>query len=396
VQPEPGGDQYRPLHSPERDVRAPARRPSPVVATRHRDAALAAAPAGYATALVGKKHVGPDSAFPYEVELVPERSGIRDVRELAIAASSFIRSSDDRPFFVTVAYSDPHRAAVDYGNDRPWPGVKPVAYDPRRVAIPSHLPDLPAVRQDLADYYESLSRLDAGVGMILDDLADIGRDAETLVIFLSDNGRPFPGAKTNLYDPGLHLPLIIRAPGIGGAVNDALVSWTDITPTVLDWTGVAPPAAYRLSGKSLLPIMGKSGDPSRDAVFASHDFHEINQYYPMRAIRTRTHSYILNLAWQLPYPIAGDVAGSPSWKAISADPAIRLGRRTQAAYLQRPAEELYDLTRDPDELVNVAANPALATIKAELAERLRATRAATKDPWLAGQTDPYSHMGQHQ
>jgi N-sulfoglucosamine sulfohydrolase len=352
--------------------------------------------AGYATALVGKKHVGPDSAFPYEVELVPERSGIRDVRELAIAASSFIRSSDDRPFFVTVAYSDPHRAAVDYGNDRPWPGVKPVAYDPRRVAIPSHLPDLPAVRQDLADYYESLSRLDAGVGMILDDLADIGRDAETLVIFLSDNGRPFPGAKTNLYDPGLHLPLIIRAPGIGGAVNDALVSWTDITPTVLDWTGVAPPAAYRLSGKSLLPIMGKSGDPSRDAVFASHDFHEINQYYPMRAIRTRTHSYILNLAWQLPYPIAGDVAGSPSWKAISADPGIRLGRRTQAAYLQRPAEELYDLTRDPDELVNVAANPALATIKAELAERLRATRAATKDPWLAGQTDPYSHMGQHQ
>ena len=352
--------------------------------------------AGYATALVGKKHVGPDSAFPYEVELVPERSGIRDVRELAIAASSFIRSSNDRPFFVTVAYSDPHRAAVDYGNDRAWPGVRPVTYDPRHVIIPSHLPDLPAVRQDLAEYYESLSRLDVGVGMILDDLDEIGRGEDTLVIFLSDNGRPFPGAKTNLYDPGLHLPLIIRAPGMGGAVNDAMVSWTDIMPTVLDWTGVAPPATYQLSGKSLLPILGKTGDPSRNVVFASHDFHEINQYYPMRAIRTRTHSYVLNLAWQLPYPIAGDVAGSPSWKAISADPTIRLGRRTQAAYLQRPAEELYDLTRDPDELVNVAADPAYANVKAELAERLRATRAATKDPWLAGQTDPYSHMDQHQ
>ena len=351
--------------------------------------------AGYATALVGKKHVGPDSAFPYEVELVPERSGIRDVRELAIAASSFIRSSDDRPFFVTVAYSDPHRAAVDYANDRAWPGVKPVIYDPRYIVIPSHLPDLPAIRQDLAEYYESLSRLDAGVGMILDDLAEVGRAEDTLVIFLSDNGRPFPGAKTNLYDPGLHLPLIIRTPGVGGAVNDAMVSWTDITPTVLDWTGVAPPAAYQLSGKSLLPIMGKTDDPSRDTVFANHDFHEINQYYPMRAIRTRTHSYVLNLAWQLPYPIAGDVAASPSWRAISADPAIRLGQRTQAAYLQRPAEELYDLTRDPDELVNVAANPAYAKIKTELAERLRATRAATKDPWLAGQTDPYSHMDQH-
>lgn len=348
--------------------------------------------ANYATALVGKKHVGPDSAFPYEEELVPERSGIRDVRELAIAAASFIRATDDRPFFVTIGYSDPHRAAVDYGNDRAWPGVTPVRYDPRRVPLPSHLPDLPAVRRDLADYYESLSRLDAGVGMILDDLAATGRAGDTLVIFLSDNGRPFPGAKTNLYDPGLHLPLIVHAPGRLAAVNDAMVSWTDIAPTILDWTGVAPPA-YPLSGRSLLPIVGTRGDPARDAIFASHDFHEINQYYPMRAIRTRTHSYILNLAHPLDYPVAGDVAGSPSWRAIAADPAIRLGQRTQAAYLKRPAEELYDLARDPGELRNVAADPAYAPVKAALAERLRAMRAATKDPWLAGQTDPYAHVG---
>ncbi len=348
--------------------------------------------AGYATALVGKKHIGPDAAFPFEAELVPERSGIRDVRELATAAASFIRSTDDRPFFVTVAYSDPHRAAVDYGNDRPWPGVKQVTYDPRRVAIPSHLPDIPAVRSDLAEYYESLSRLDSGVGMLLDDLAATGRADDTLVIFLSDNGRPFPGAKTNLYDPGLHLPLIVRAPGSAPAVSNAMVSWVDVAPTVLEWCGVAPPAAYRLSGTSLLPIMGKADEPACDAVFASHDFHEINQYYPMRSIRTRTHNYILNLAHPLDYPIAGDVAGSPTWKAIAADPAIRLGQRTQAAYLKRPAEELYDLTRDPDELVNLAADPALATIKATLAKRLYDLRAATKDPWLAGQTDPYSHM----
>lgn len=351
--------------------------------------------AGYATALVGKKHVGPDSAFPYEAELVPERSGIRDVRELAVAATSFIRSTDDRPFFVTVAYSDPHRAAVDYGNDRAWPGVKPEPYDPRRVAIPAHLPDLPAVRQDLAEYYESLSRLDAGVGMILDDLVTTGRAQDTLVIFLSDNGRPFPGAKTNFYDAGIHLPLIVHAPGSVAGTSDAMVSWTDIAPTVLEWAGVAAPSSYKLSGSSLLPILGKADDPARDAIFASHDFHEINQYYPMRCIRTRTHAYILNLAWQLPYPIAGDVAGSPSWKAIIADAVVRLGQRTQAAYLRRPAEELYDLTLDRQELVNVAADPAYASIKAALAERLRAIRAGTKDPWLAGQTDPYAHVGSH-
>lgn len=350
--------------------------------------------AGYAVALVGKKHIGPDSAFPFEAELVPERSGIRDVREMATAAASFIRSTDDRPFFVTVAYSDPHRAATDYGNDRPWPGVKPVAYDPAKVHIPSHLPDLPEVRQDLAEYYESLSRLDSGVGMLLDLLTESGRADDTLVIFLSDNGRPFPGAKTNLYAPGLHLPLIVRAPGSAAAVNDAMVSWVDIAPTVLEWTGVAPPD-YPLSGKSLLPILGKADDPTRDAVFASHEFHEINQYYPMRAVRTRTHSYILNLAHPLDYPIAGDVAGSPSWKAITADPAIKLGKRSQAAYRKRPAEELYDLTRDPDELVNLAGDPAHAAIRDDLSARLLEMRKATRDPWLAGQTDPYSHLGRH-
>jgi N-sulfoglucosamine sulfohydrolase len=349
--------------------------------------------AGYATALVGKKHVGPDSAFPYETELVPERSGIRDVQELAIAASSFIRSTNDRPFFVTVAYSDPHRAAIDYGNDRIWPGVKPVSYDPDRLPIPSHLPDLPEVRLDLAQYYESLSRLDSGIGMILDDLAETGRADDTLVIFLSDNGRPFPGAKTNLYEPGLHLPLIVRAPGSVPSSNDAMVSWVDIAPTVLDWAGVASPAHYRMSGSSLLPLLGKAGDLTRNAVFASHDFHEINQYYPMRAIRTRLHSYILNLAHPLDYPIAGDVAGSPSWKAISADPSICIGKRTQVAYLRRPLEELYDLTRDRDELVNVATDPAYAAVKSDLSERLNTLRAQTKDPWLAGQTDPYAHMG---
>lgn len=347
--------------------------------------------AGYATALVGKKHIGPDKAFPFEAELVPERSGIRDVREMAVAAASFIRSTADRPFFVTVAYSDPHRAATDYGNDRAWPGVKPVTYDPAKVHIPSHLPDLPAVRQDLAEYYESLSRLDAGVGMLLDLLAESGRADDTLVIFLSDNGRPFPGAKTNLYAPGLHLPLIVRAPGSAASINDAMVSWTDIAPTVLDWAGVAPPP-YKLSGTSLLPILGKAGDPARDAVFASHEFHEINQYYPMRAIRTRTHSYILNLAHPLDYPIAGDVAGSPSWKAIRGDPSIRLGKRSQSAYLKRPAEELYDLTHDPDELVNLAADPGHAAVRDTLRARLLEMRKATRDPWLAGQTDPYSHM----
>jgi N-sulfoglucosamine sulfohydrolase len=343
--------------------------------------------AGYATALVGKKHVRPDSAFAYDAELAPERSGIRDVAFMADEALRFIRGAD-RPFFVTVAYSDPHRAPVNYGNDRAWPRVEPVRYDPARVPLPSHLPDLPEVRRDLAEYYESVSRLDTGIGLLLDGLREAGNADDTLILYLSDNGRPFPGAKTNLYDPGLHLPLIVHAPGTDGdAVNDAMVSFVDIAPTILDWADLPQRA---LPGRSLLPLLGKSGASGWDRIFASHDFHEINQYYPMRSVRTRTHSYILNLAHPLDYPIAGDVEGSPSWKAINARPDIRLGQRTQAAYLKRPAEELYDLKADPDELINLASEARAAAVLAQLREQLFRFRRETRDPWLSGQTSPYS------
>lgn len=344
---------------------------------------------GYTTALVGKKHVRPDSAFPYDAELAPERSGIRDVALLADETERFIRGAGTSPFFVTVAYSDPHRAPVNFGNDRSWPRVESVRYDPAKVSVPDHLPDIPEVRRDLAQYYESISRLDSGVGMLVEALNRTGHADDTLIVFLSDNGRPFPGAKTNLYDPGLHLPLIIHAPGNrNGAVNDAMVSWIDIAPTLLEWADVKGPD-YPLPGKSLLPLLGNSSGAGRDQIFASHEFHEINQYYPMRAIRTRTHSYIQNLAWQLPYPIAGDIAESESWKAIAANPALSLGKRSQAAYRQRPAEELYDLRRDPGELDNLVADPREQDLLAGLRQSLIDFRTKSRDPWLPGQTSPH-------
>ncbi|MFT3968376.1 MAG: hypothetical protein QM690_21110, partial [Sphingobium sp.] len=178
----------------------------------------------------------------------------------------------------------------------------------------------------------------------------------------------------------------------GGAANDAMVSWIDITPTLLDWTGVAGPA-YPLPGRSLLPLLGRTGATGWDRIYASHEFHEINQYYPMRAVRTRTHSYICNLAWQLPYPIAGDVAQSESWKAISADPNVAVGGRTQAAYRHRPAEEFYDLRNDPDELVNLVETGEQHTVLEELRGSLNALLTATRDPWLEGQTSPHQPAG---
>ena len=352
--------------------------------------------AGYRTALVGKKHVKPDALLPYDAWLAPEMPGIRDVARMAHLAGQWIRSQGSRPFFLTVGYSDPHRDATNFGNSRKWPEVEREIYSPSEVLIPSHLPDLPGVRQDLAQYYESVSRLDTGVGILLRELRDAGHESDTLVIYLSDNGRPFPGAKDNLYEPGLHLPLIIRSPEQSkqGVRNGALVSWIDVAPTILDWTRASTPPNYRyapLPGRSLLPILEQTDTAGFDRIFATHSFHEINQYYPMRSMRTRQYSYFINLEPSLVVPVASDVQLSPSWKAITGTPGAKLGKRTLGAFTHRPSEELYDLTADPDEVVNLASDPAHATVLADLRKQLHDWRAATHDPWLPGITDPFGH-----
>jgi len=356
---------------------------------------------GYATALVGKLHVRPEPLLAYDAWLLPEQPGNRNVAAMGHAAGKWMREQGDKPFFLTMAYSDPHRAGdkSNFGNTREWPEVKRERYKPADVSIPAHLPDLPSVREDLAEYYESVSRMDAGIGLLLRELKESGHENDTLVIYLSDNGRPFPGAKDNLYYEGIHLPLIVRSPnskerGLRDAIrlNRAMVSWIDIAPTILDWTGVTPPADYGylpLPGLSILPILEQNEPTGWEEVFATHSFHEIDQYYPTRALRTRKFSYFVNLQPALEVPIASDVALSPSWKAITSTPGAKLGKRTLDAFHHRPAEELYDLETDPDEVVNLAADPRHATALADLRRQLDTWRTSTRDQWQKGVTDPF-------
>jgi N-sulfoglucosamine sulfohydrolase len=139
-----------------------------------------------------------------------------------------------------------------------------------------------------------------------------------------------------------------------------------------------------------VPLLAQADDSSRNAIFASHSFHEINQYYPMRAVRTRQYKYIVNLAFQLPYPIAGDIASSPTWQAISSKPALGLGKRTLQNFVQRPSEELYDLASDPDEIHNLASDPRYRETLERLRRQLDEHRRATRDPWL-GQASVFDH-----
>src|SRR5262249_42201870 len=195
-------------------------------------------------------------------------------------------------------------------------------------------------------------------------------------------GIPFPGAKTTLYDSGIHLPLIIRDPGQKktGLVNRALVSWTDILPTILDWAGLKPPA--QLPGRSLLPILADENPKGWDEVYASHIFHEVTMYYPQRMCRTRQYKYIRNLAHQLTYPMASDLYHSLTWQGIlKRGGKGMLGKRSVAQFLHRPAEELYDVEKDPTETRNLAGDAAHAETLAALRKKVRDWQEKTKDPW---------------
>lgn len=332
-------------------------------------------PAGYRTGIVAKNHVIPKAVFPWDVE-VPGNG--RQVALMAQQARKFIDECGDKPFLLVMGYTDPHRAAKGFGNA--IKGVPDVTYDPKDVIVPYHLPDTPAVREDLADYYRSISRLDYGVGEMMKVIRDTKHDDDTIVIFLSDNGRPFPGGKTTLYDAGVHLPLIIRAPDGKPATSSAMASWIDIAPTILECAGAKQPPA--MIGRSLLPLLGKEKAEGWDEVFASHQFHEITMYYPVRMLRTRTHKYLLNLASNLEYPFASDIYGSKSWQSVLKNKLPNLGQRTVDQFLHRPKEELYDLAKDPNELKNLAGDPSYQNVLSDMRRRVRTWQEKTHDPWL--------------
>jgi N-sulfoglucosamine sulfohydrolase len=349
------------------------------------------APAGYRSGVIAKLHVQPKEVYPFDIEV--QNNG-RNPVAIAAAVKKFLAETGEKPFFLLVGFTDPHRAVKGFANDGKYPAEVPaIKFDPKSLPVPYHLPDEPEVRAELAEYYQSVARLDDGVGRVMKELAAAKRLDDTLVIFLSDNGIPFPGAKTTLYDAGVHLPLIVRKPGQKeGVVNSAMVSWTDIAPTVLDWCSVKQQPVGKkgvaMPGKSFLPILEENGDEERRIVYGSHQFHEVTMYYPMRMVRTPRFKYILNLAHPLEYPSASDLWGSDMWQGVLKRGDKLMGSRPVKSFLHRPKEEFYDLSTDPNELTNLlekanAMDDRRTRINYEaMKSYLAAWRENTNDPWL--------------
>ena len=345
---------------------------------------------GYRTGRVGKQHYAPERLFPFDWGKLDSTFGRDDVR-MSEACREFVR--EPGPFFLYWCSHNPHRAGILEGHPRQpnnfgnppesFAGDEEEPCSEGEVVVPRFLSDTPEVRAELAQYYQSIARLDRGVGRLIQVLKEEGRYENTVIIYISDNGAAFPEAKTTLYEPGMRLPCIVRSPRHRnrGTPCDGLVTWVDIAPTILDFAGLGEtPADFH--GRSFAEILDQETPANwREEVYAAHTFHEITNYYPMRVVRTKQYKFIWNVAWKLDYSFASDLWASASWQGARRDKLEHFGARAVDAYIHRPRFELYDLAVDPDEVVNLAEDPQYSAMVDRFIAQLKQFQQETDDPW---------------
>lgn len=329
---------------------------------------------GYFTGAFRKVHQG----NPFN-----KRFDFYEAGKTAPFAAFFDRVPKGKPFFLHVGFTDPHRP---YGK-----GAVTPPHDPAKIRLPRFLPDSPAVREDLAMYHDFIARMDAECGELLRLLEERGLAGNTVVVFTGDNGMPFPGAKGTCYDPGLHVPLLVKWPGVtaAGAVREELISHVDLAPTWVEMAGGAP--AAKMQGRSFAGLLRGGAYQKREAVFSERNWHD--NFDPIRSVRTSRYKLIFNAAPHFPYRPAWDLENSPTWKAYQ-----ELGKagKLEPHHLRllqpaRPLVEMYDLKADPDEFHNIVDDPAHAQGRADLLKRLSEWMHQTYDylpPAFAGPGEP--------
>lgn len=321
--------------------------------------------------------------------------------------------SNGQPFCYWFGPTLVHRAWQKGSGKALW-GIEP---DSLQGKLPKFLPDVPEVREDFADYLGEIQGYDAGIGVLLKKLEEVGELDNTLIVISGDHGAPgFPHGKCNLYDFGVGVTLAARWPGgKGGRVVDDFANLMDLSPTFLEAAGLTPPKV--MTGRSLVHVLssGKSGqvDPERTWVITGRERHvaaarEENLPYPQRSFRTKDFLYIRNFKperWPMGAPYEVTESTAPTEQTLSnstfvafadmdASPtkAWLVAHRNDPqwkpyydyAFAKRPGEELYDLRKDPEQLTNVAADPAYAGAKRELSERLIKTLTEAGDPRVLG------------
>ena len=341
---------------------------------------------GYYTAAAGKWHMGDairshfDKVYEASTAGFVLPSGKEGAPAKMIAAQpsgceDWERALDERPqdqpFFMWLAALDPHREYSDGALDPP--------HDLADVIVPQHLPDTPDVREDLRLYYDEIGRLDQYVGKVMAKLQGQGVAKDTLVMFISDNGRPFPRDKTTLYDGGIRTPWIVRWPKqVGqGLTTDALVSAVDIAPTFLEIAGAD--SSLETDGRSFAEVLQKPTLQHRDFAFAEDHWHDYEDH--ARCVVDQRYKLIRNDYVDLPSTPSADAGRGLSWQEmLKLEKEGKLSPPQQACFLAPRSEwELYDLQRDPGEIVNRIDDAAYAVVRERMRKALAEWSVRTGD-----------------
>jgi len=325
--------------------------------------------AGYWTASVGKWHQGEDAKKQFDFV----HHGVWEKPEIlgGLWAKALRDRPAEKPFFLWAAAIDPHRVYS--------PGAVAPPHTASDVIVPPYLPDIPEMREELALYYDEITRFDEHVGLTIAELERQGLLDNTFVLLMSDNGRPFPQSKTRVNNQGLRTPMLVRHPPLvaPGTASSSLVCSLDIAPTILELAGIETPASFQ--GRSFVPVLKDPTATVRTHAFAEHNWHCTRAYE--RAVVTTRHCYIRNWLPHLANTPPPDAVRPPSYQAM-----IRLWvdgklpeHQSDSFLTPRPREELFDLGNDPHCMNNLANDPAHREVLTELRTAMNDWRKRTSD-----------------
>lgn len=321
---------------------------------------------GYYSGLLMKQHLGKNGNDQFDYV----REG--NDNEALHLFRGFLDEASEQPFFAWVAFHDPHRP---YGGKR---GARPV-HSGEQVIVPPYFVDTPETRDEIALYYDEIHRMDQNVGSILGELKKRGLRKNTLVIFLSDNGMPFPRGKATAYDFGIRTPFVMQWEGhiTAGTRYDGLVSVIDLAPTLLDVAGIVTPED--MYGQSIRPVFTDQSLPGRDLIFAERNWHDTDEH--IRCVRSGRYKLIVNGYPELLFPITGDYSKSPTWRALQKGKKEGTLNRFQTAIFEFPRYqvELYDVQNDPWEVDNLIDLEEFQSIALELNAALQQWEKETDD-----------------
>ena len=322
---------------------------------------------GYTTHLMGFQHEVFD-AYTLGYDTISKRRSepLYNCQKMNKNYRNFFEAhqNEENPFYVCIGVTQVHRPFGVWGD--------PV--DPNRVRVPPYLPDNEIVRIDLSQFYGAIQGVDTCIGNILKQLENLGLRENTLFIYTTDHGEAYPRAKCTLYDPGLKTLLLMSWPGSDilqwDKVYNQMISNIDLLPTLLELIGAKIPK--NIEGRSFLPLLKNEINIFRKEIYSEKSFHE--HYDPIRSIRTKEFKFIINFEkseslYQIGMDIQQDAIGKYMLERIKKP---------------RPNEELYDLKKDPNEILNLIDDPNYKDIVKELRNKLYEWMKRTDDPILKG------------